>query len=112
MFEKNLRLVVLYDIYGAMLSNEQQNMFELYYNEDLSLSEIAENTGISRQGVRYTIKHAEEALTGFEEKLHISSLFESISEACSALEKLKAKHPNESDEIDRVLATLQRRETQ
>ena len=43
MFEKNLRLVVLFDIYGALLTEDQRNMFGLYYNEDLSLAEIAQS---------------------------------------------------------------------
>ncbi len=106
MFEKNLKLVVLYDIYGALLSPEQQNMFDLYYNEDLSLSEIAENEGISRQGVRYTIKHAEEALLLFEEKLSLAKLFQNISDARDILTALKEKHQNESIEFDSILSLL------
>ncbi len=112
MFEKNLRIVVLFDIYGALLSDEQRNMFDLYYNEDLSLAEIAENTGISRQGVRYTIKHAEEALFSFEEKLKLSKLFDKLSEASEIVENLKNKHIDESTEFDRILAALLWRETQ
>lgn len=69
MFEKNLLLTELYDIYSALLTDSQRNMFELYYTEDLSLSEIAENTGITRQGVHDSLKHTEEALLSFEEKL-------------------------------------------
>ena len=60
MFEKNLRLASLLDFYGEVLSERKQSVLSLYYNEDLSLAEIAEEIGISRQGVRELIKKAEE----------------------------------------------------
>jgi predicted DNA-binding protein YlxM (UPF0122 family) len=110
MFEKNLRLTVLFDAYGALLTSEQQNMFDLYYNEDLSLAEIAEHTGISRQGVRYAIKHAEEALLTYEEKLGLSKklalLHSKLSEADDIAKSLKAKHTDESIEFDRLLTLI------
>ena len=67
MFEKNLRLIMLFDIYGELLTQTQKTMFDLYYNDDLSLSEVAENTGITRQGARDSIKRAEETLLSLEE---------------------------------------------
>ena len=48
MFEKNLGLLPLFDVYGAMLGEQKQKMFELYYGDDLSLAEIAEEMNISR----------------------------------------------------------------
>jgi predicted DNA-binding protein YlxM (UPF0122 family) len=85
-------------------------MFDLYYNEDLSLAEIAEHTGLSRQGVRYAIKHAEEALTNYEEKLALSKKTEALQENLYEAEKiaklLKANHPNESNEFDRLLSLI------
>jgi len=59
---------VLFDYYGALLSDRQRDCYDLYYNEDLSLSEIAELKKISRQGVWDMIRHAEAKLTEFEEK--------------------------------------------
>lgn len=110
MFEKNLKLVVLFDTYGALLTEDQQNMFDLYYNEDLSLAEIAQHTGLSRQGVRYAIKHAEEALHTYEEKLgfaqKISRIAENIASAEEILQSLKVKHPNESIEFDQLLSLV------
>ena len=110
MFEKNLRLSVLFDAYGALLTSDQQNMFDLYYNEDLSLAEIAEHTGLSRQGVRYAIKHAEEALINYEEKLGLSKktglLQENLFVAEEIVKALKANHPNESNELDRLLSLI------
>ena len=54
--EKNLNVSILLDFYGAMLTEKQREAVEYYYNDDLSLSEIADNQGISRQGVRDAIK--------------------------------------------------------
>ena len=53
---KNLEIALLFDFYGEMLTDKQRDVVELYYNDDLSLSEIAENEGITRQGVRDSIK--------------------------------------------------------
>ena len=52
MHEKDMRLSLLYDYYSELLSAKQRQVFELYYNEDLSLSEISEQLDITRQGVR------------------------------------------------------------
>lgn len=66
---KNLDIIMLLDIYGEMLTEKQRNFLEYYYNDDLSLSEIAENEGITRQGVRDAIKRSEALLFDMEEKL-------------------------------------------
>ena len=71
MSEKNLEISVLCDIYSALLPEKQRLALEYYYDDDLSLSEIAENVGISRQGVRDQIKHAEEKLYELEGALHL-----------------------------------------
>ena len=60
--EKNLNVSILLDFYGAMLTEKQREAVEYYYNDDLSLSEIADNQGISRQGVRDAINRAEALL--------------------------------------------------
>lgn len=70
--EKNIRVSTLLDYYGAMLTEKQRNFIELYYNEDLSLAEIAEHESISRQGVRDSIKHGEQILFELEDKLGIA----------------------------------------
>ena len=72
---KNLEVSVLVDFYGDMLTDKQRNFLDLYYNEDLSLSEIAENEGITCQGVRDSIKRAEVQLFDMESKLHLSQRF-------------------------------------
>ena len=69
MKQNALQMTLLFDYYGDLLSEKQKNHFDLYYNQDLSLAEIAEETGISRQGVHDALSKAEQALIEFEEKL-------------------------------------------
>ena len=75
---KNLEITVLYDFYGDLLTEKQQEVIELYYNEDLSLAEIAALSGITRQGVSDSIKRAEGQLTEFEERLGLAQRFTEI----------------------------------
>ena len=65
---KDLNISTLLDFYGPFLSEKRRNLLHHYYNEDLSLSEIAENESITRQGVRDLIKHGEEQLKKYEEE--------------------------------------------
>ena len=69
------RMALLYDFYGDMLTDRQKEFYDLYYNEDLSLAEIAENYGITRQGVREVIVRAEAVLTELEDKTGIIKRF-------------------------------------
>ena len=69
MFEKNLNIGYLLDFYGELLTDRKRSVMDMYYNEDLSLAEIAEEIGISRQGARDIIKKCEEELLFYEEKL-------------------------------------------
>lgn len=85
MAQKNLQISDLYDIYGALLPEKQKVALEYYYNDDLSLSEIAEHTGISRQGVRDQIKHAETQLLQYESALN---LYKKSTETSKVLENL------------------------
>ena len=82
---KKIELSMLCDIYGKLLSEKQRDAVELYCNEDYSLSEIAENTGISRQGVRDQIKHAESQLVTYEESLGLLKKSRIISEKLAVL---------------------------
>ncbi len=87
--EKNLRYSALLSIYGGLLTEKQLDTMEYYYDEDLSLGEIAENTGISRQGVRDFIKRGEESLDAFEEKLGLYRKLEVIERIEGCAEKIK-----------------------
>ena len=75
---KNLRVALLLDFYGELLTEKQRDFLEYYYNEDLSLAEIALNEGISRQGVRDAIKRAEHTLFDMEESLALASRAECL----------------------------------
>ena len=83
MFEKDLNIGFLLDFYGDVLKDRRREALDLYYNNDMSLSEIAEEMGISRQGVRDLIKKAEEELLFYEEKLGLAKKFESAQKHAS-----------------------------
>lgn len=86
MSDGRLRQAMLLDFYGELLTEKQRLCFDLHYNEDLSLAEIAEQCGISRQGVWDNIRRAEAALQDIEEKTGLVRRFE---ENRSALEKIR-----------------------
>ena len=67
--QKNLEISLLLDFYGDLLTEKQREVTEMYYNDDMSLSEIAEIVSITRQGVRDAIKRSEQVMTGFESKV-------------------------------------------
>ncbi len=68
--EKNIKISMLLDIYGVLLTAKQSDLLDLYYNQNLSLSEIADDVGITRQGVRKILVDGEKKLFDYEEKLH------------------------------------------
>ena len=70
--EKNLQVGVLLDLYGELLTERQREMMSMYYNDDLSLSEIAEQYGISRQGVHDAVKRGEETLEHYDSVLKLA----------------------------------------
>lgn len=84
---KNLDVVLLIDYYGEMLTENQRKFIDYYYNDDLSLSEIAENEGITRQGVRDAIKRAETQLFDMEKKLGMSARARTIKESLVTIEQ-------------------------
>lgn len=81
------RMAMLFDFYGDLLTDRQKEFYDLYYNEDLSLAEIAENYGISRQGVRDVIVRAEAAMTEIEDKTHLIRRFYRMQEELAAMEQ-------------------------
>ncbi len=85
---KDMTVTMLYDFYGDMLTEKQAEAIDLYYNEDLSLAEIAEPLGISRQGVRDNIKRGEKQLFELEEKLGLVKRFMQIGEKLDDVSEL------------------------
>ena len=90
MFEKDLKIGFLLDFYGEILSDRKRTVLDYYYNDDLSLAEIAQEIGISRQGVRELIKKAEDELRFYEEKLGLATRFRCVQESTERLQKLLA----------------------
>lgn len=87
MFEKNLQIGYLLDFYGDVLPERRRDIMDMYYNDDMSLAEIADALGISRQAVRETIKKTETELFFYEEKLQLFSRFKAAqSHAQNALD--------------------------
>lgn len=84
---KNLEIAVLLDFYGDMLTEKQRDFLEYYYNDDLSLSEIAVNEGITRQGVRDAIKRAESQLLEMESRLELAKRFDEMREGLTDIIK-------------------------
>lgn len=82
------RMAMLYDFYGDLLTTRQKEFYDLYYNDDLSLSEIAENYDITRQGVRDIIVRAERALEDIEEKTGLIQRYHRTRAALSSLRDL------------------------
>lgn len=82
---KNFDIAMLLDFYGEMLTEKQRNFVNDYYNEDLSLSEIATNEGITRQGVRDAIKRAESQLLDMEERLGLAARFDNMKGGLSEI---------------------------
>lgn len=89
--EKNVEISLLFDFYGQLLKEQQQQAVSLYYNDDLSLSEIASQLNITRQGVRDSIKRSEAQLYTYEEKLGLFKRFRQTESALYEIEKLAEK---------------------
>lgn len=82
---KDLSVSVLMDFYAALLTEKQRMALDLYYNQDYSLAEIAENMDISRQGVRDFVKRGEQQLLEFEAALHLSGIFSDMTRNLDSL---------------------------
>ena len=84
--DKFTRIGLLYEFYGALLPKRQKEATALYYEENCSLAEIAEEFGISRQGVYDALHSAEKALEGYEEKLSLVKRFEKQDEQLAKIQ--------------------------
>ena len=99
-----LTMSLLYDYYGELLTEKQRQLFDLYYDQDYSLSEIAAAAGISRQGVHDTLARAEELLEGYERTLgciardaRLQKQLEVIAQNAQALARIPAAAPGRRD---------------
>ncbi len=101
MKNQTYRMTMLFDFYGEVLTPRQKEFFDLYYNEDLSLAEIAENYGISRQGVRDVIVRAEAIMTDLEDKTGLMKRFllmqQQVQAILAAAEKIQTVNYRQYD---------------
>lgn len=103
MFEKDLSLSLLYDLYAPLLSEKKREAFEGYYLSDLSLSEIAAETGTSRQAVRDLIARTSSELVQLEESLGLLAKRKKLSALCDRLENRLGDLGEEGDKIRELL---------
>lgn len=92
MFQKNLNIGYLLDFYGELLPERKRSVLDMYYNEDLSLAEIADEIGISRQGVRNILKKTEQELFFYEEKLGLAAKMLKVEAYANSLCHLAEDH--------------------
>lgn len=109
---KDMKISFLLDFYGDMLTEKQHSMVDYYYNEDLSLAEIAENEGITRQGVRDAIKRAEALLLDMEERLSLAARFcsmrdqlDTVRECAKSLREVNERN-GRVPEIDELVGKI------
>jgi predicted DNA-binding protein YlxM (UPF0122 family) len=102
--EKNFLYSVLYDYYGGLLKDNQANIIDLYYNQDYSLSEIADDMNISRQGVYDALKKAEKSLIEYEEKIQLHQKYDKFVKSAENIVALSGKITDEKykDIVDRI----------
>ena len=89
--DKNIYLINLYDIYGSLLTEKQQNYFEEYYFDNLSLKEISENYDVTRNAIFNVLKETEEKLNYYEEKLNIYEKNKKLKEIIKNTNDMKIK---------------------
>jgi len=95
---KDMKVDYLLDFYGSLLSDKQREILEMYYQEDMSLAEIASVTNMTRQGVHDNIRRGEKEIISLEEKLKLKHRFLAISESLDKIENL-IKSENVSDAV-------------
>lgn len=97
--EQKIELAYLYDFYGELLNEHQRRIYEDFVLNDLSLGEIAQEEGISRQGVNDMVKRCSKKLMGYENKLHLVARFLAVKENIAQIHKL-AKQFKETNDTD------------
>ncbi|MBR5315103.1 MAG: DNA-binding protein [Clostridia bacterium] len=111
-YDEKLNMSLLFDFYGDILTDRQKEIASLSFDEDLSLREISEITGITPQGVRDSLNKCKTILTDMEEKLGLLSKFTqnktNTDYVISRLVSMKEKNPQLSDEIDGIIAVAEK----
>lgn len=100
-----LEQALLYDFYGELLNDHQKEIYEQFVLEDLSLSEIAADAGISRQGVHDLVKRCQKALEGYEQKLHLVEKFLVIKKNVQEIDRVLDAYENGEQQSPEKMAT-------
>lgn len=103
--ERIVEYSLLYDFYGALLKEQKRQVFEDYVLNDLSLSEIASERGISRQGIHDMVKRSRKQLEEYEEKLNLVKKFQSVKKDVDEIQHIAAsiQEYDRTDKIDRIV---------
>lgn len=105
--EEKVEQTYLYDFYGELLNEHQREIYEKFVFEDLSLGEIAEEEGISRQGVHDLIRRCTKSLEGYEEKLHLVQKFQNAKHRVEEIHHLaKEFHQTKEERIIEEIETI------
>ena len=105
--EKKVLQTYLYDFYGELLTEHQRSVYEDFVLNDLSLGEIAEERGISRQGVHDLVKRCDKLLNGYEERLHLLERFMTIKGKIEEIHQLTLeREPEKSEDMRRRIRRL------
>lgn len=105
--EKTNRMNALFEFYSTLLTEKQMNYIELYYGNDLSLGEIAEEYGVSRQAVYDNIKRTEKLLETYEKKLHLYSNYIVREEIIEEIKKEMINSDFNNQKINELLENIQ-----
>ena len=105
--EKIVEIAVLFDYYGKLLSDKQYNVVDQHCNEDLSLREIAEINGISKQGISDILSRAEKKLRFYEEELKLNSKFEKINKNLKEINQLIENSNKDNSTLINILDIIQ-----
>ncbi|ADQ14797.1 YlxM family DNA-binding protein [Halanaerobium hydrogeniformans] len=110
MLKKTIKMTLLFDFYGSLLTEKQQQINKSYFYNDLSLAEIADNIGISRQGVYDHLKRSEKSLKEYEAKLGLVKKYRELRKNIKELESLLLKRDllasDGNDEVSKKLESI------
>ena len=104
--DKILEQALLYDFYGELLTEHQKEIYEQFVLDDLSLSEIAESKGISRQGVHDLVKRCQKALEGYEAKLHLVEKFLTVKKKVAQIDRVLEEWEREKEDPEEIIERI------
>lgn len=103
-----LEQALLYDFYGELLNEHQKEIYEQFVLEDLSLSEIAADAGISRQGVHDLVKRCQKTLEGYEQKLHLVERFLAIKKNVQEIDEVLSEYEKNRQQPEKMAAKIRK----